>query len=79
MKISLFLLKIIVLVGRNAEQPNSRGPFVAELLPAAPAAEQCFLGQVLGQRPVADEAEGCDVPERRRAAVAEDDLVALGE
>ena len=34
-------------------------------------------GEVLG--PLAHEAERRDVPERRRAAVAEDDLVALGQ
>ena len=28
---------------------------------------------------VADEAEGCDLPERGRSAVAEDDLIAVGK
>ena len=40
-------------------------------------ARELAEGEVLGA--LADQAEGGDVPERRRAAVAEDDLVALGQ
>ena len=53
------------------ESPRNGAPGDRELRRELPEAE------VLGA--LADQAEGRDVPERRRPAVAEDDLVALGQ